>query len=131
MAYYATISELIKSVKDQEISYRNIHDNIFLRNKGEIIGIPYSSVIRNYMPFFESCVVMDNFSDSEKVIYRFKPKKLSYDLYGTTELWSVLLELNHMISILDFNLEKRIKVYEPKSFLKLLNEVLILEGVIS
>ena len=40
--------------------------------------------------------------DDELSLYKYKPKKLSLDLYDTTELWSVLLELNNMYSVIDF-----------------------------
>jgi hypothetical protein len=130
MQFYATIQELIDSVDDMEISYRKLHTNAYVKNNDEIIKIPYKSILQDYRPFFESTIVTAEFTNSEVTKYRFKPKRLSDDLYGTTELWSVLLDLNNMYSIIDFNLEKSIKVYEPKEFLKLLNEVLILEGIV-
>ena len=128
-SYYPTIQELIDSVNDLEVSYRNLHTNIYIKNKGEIIKIPYKSIIKEYLPFFQSTVVELKLSHAEVIIYRFKPKKLSYDLYGTTELWSALLELNNIYSIIDFDFEK-VKVFEPKEFIQLLNEVMILEGIL-
>lgn len=130
MAYYATISELINSVKDMEVSYRNLHTNIYIKNNDEIIKIPYKSILKDYLNFFKDTLVESDFSVSEIHKYKFKPKKLSYDLYGTTELWSALLEVNNMMSIIDFTLDKPIKVFEPKSFKKLLNEVMIMEDII-
>ena len=129
MAFYATIQELIDSVNDMEISYRNLHTNIYIKNKDDVIKIPYKSIIREYLPYLQSSVVELKFSPEEVSKYRFKPKKLSYDLYGTTELWSALLELNQLYSIIEFNKEVY-KVFEPKEFMALLNEVLILEDVL-
>ena len=131
MAYYATINELIQSINTTEISYRNLHTNVYINNSGQIVKIPYKSIIREYLPFFKSAVVPADFTASEIATYRYKPKKLSYDLYGTTELWSALLELNNMYSTIDFTLEKQINIFEPRAFKKLLNEVMILEKVIS
>ena len=129
MAFYATIQELIDSVKDMEISYRNLHTNVYIKNKDDTIKIPYKSIIMEYLPYFKSSVVELKLSPEEVSKYRFKPKKLSYDLYGTTELWSALLELNQLYSIIEFNKEVY-KVFEPKEFMTLLNEVLILEDVL-
>lgn len=129
MAYYATIGELIESVNDAEISYRNLHTNLFIKSNDAVIKVPYKSITREYSNFFSEAAVIAELSSDEYFTYRFKPKKLSYDLYGTTELWSVLLELNGLNSIIEFDLE-RVKVYEPSTFMKLLNEVLILEKVI-
>lgn len=128
-SYYPTIQELIDSVNDLEVSYRNLHTNIYIKNKGGIIKVPYKSIIKEYLPFFQSTVVELKLSHAEVIMYRFKPKKLSYDLYGTTELWSALLELNNIYSIIDFDFEK-VKVFEPKEFIQLLNEVMILEGIL-
>lgn len=130
MQYYSTIQELIDSVNDMEISYRNLHTNVYIKNKEDIIKIPYKSIIRDYLPFLKQSVVELPLTPNEVVLYRYKPKKLSLDLYGTTELWSALLEINHLYSTVDFNLEK-VKVFEPKEFKKLLNEVLILEGIMT
>ena len=130
MAFYATIQELIDSVNDMEISYRNLHTNVYIKNKDDIIKIPYKSIIREYLPYFKSSVVELKLGPEEAPKYKFKPKKLSYDLYGTTELWSALLELNQLYSIIEFDKEVY-KVFEPKEFMKLLNEVLIIENVLT
>ena len=57
--------------------------------------------------------------------YKFKPKSLSMDLYGTTELWSAILRINDIISISEFSL-KKIRLFTT-DILSVLNEVLILE----
>lgn len=129
-SYYSTIQELIDSVKDMEVSYRNLHTNIYINNKGETIKIPYKSIVAEYLPILKSSAVELPLTDNEIILYRFKPKKLSYDLYGTTELWSSLLELNDVYSIIDFDFET-VKVFDPKEFVKLLNEVLIIENILS
>lgn len=130
MPFYATIQELIDSVKDMEISYRNLHTNVYIKNKDDTIKIPYKSILKEYMPFLQSTVLTLQLTAPEVSLYRFKPKKLSYDLYGTTELWSALLEINRMYSIVEFNQEEY-KVFDPKEFKTLLNEVMILENVLT
>lgn len=130
MAFYATIQELIDSVKDMEISYRNLHTNVYIKNKDDTIKIPYKSILKEYMPFLQSTVLNLQLTAPEVSLYRFKPKKLSYDLYGTTELWSALLEINRMYSIVEFNQEEY-KVFDPKEFKTLLNEVMILENILT
>ena len=130
MAFYATIQELIDSVKDMEISYRNLHTNVYIKNKDDTIKIPYKSILKEYMPFLQSTVLNLRLTAPEVSLYRFKPKKLSYDLYGTTELWSALLEINRMYSIVEFNQEEY-KVFDPKEFKTLLNEVMILENILT
>ena len=38
--------------------------------------------------------------------YRFNPKLLSYNLYGTTELWFLILHANEISSVSEFDLQK-------------------------
>ena len=38
--------------------------------------------------------------------YRYNPKLLSYDIYGTTELWFFILMANELYSISEFDLRK-------------------------
>lgn len=129
MAFYSTITELIESVNEEEISYRNLHTNAYIKNNNEIIKIPYKSIISDYMPFLKETAIDATFTDDEKEMYRYKPKMLSNDLYDTTELWSALLELNNMVSIADFQTEK-IKVFDPDELKELLNEIMIMEGIL-
>ena len=131
MRFYATIQELIDSIKQEEVSYRNLHTPIYLTNNNEeTIRIPYKSIIRDYLPALRKTTVMSNFSEREKIKYRFKPKMLSNDLYGTPELWSALLEVNGYLSLLDLTMERPMLVFDPREFRKMLNEVMILEEII-
>lgn len=38
--------------------------------------------------------------------YRYNPKLLSYDIYGTTELWFFILMANELYSMTEFDLKK-------------------------
>lgn len=137
MRYYATVDELIQQIKTADISYRNLHTPVFIRYTDRYTGdmdtykIPYKSVIGDYMPVLRSTAILVNFDEREATKYKFKPKMLSNDLYGTTELWSALLELNYFVSIIDFRLDKPIRVFDPQLFKNYLNEVMILEGILS
>lgn len=129
MKYYATIDELINSIKQEEVSYRNTHTSIYVREDGEIIKIPYKSILREYRDYFKSAIMEVKFLPKDETTYNYKPKALSLKLYNTTELWSALLELNNVYSIAEFVFGV-CKIYEPRKFKALVNEVLILEDVI-
>lgn len=132
MAYYASISDLIKSVEDMQLSYRKLHSYATIQSgeNGEYIKIPFDSITKKYMDFLSKSAIPATFNDTEISTYRYKPKRLSLDLYGTTELWHALLELNNIYSVVEFTLEKQIMVFEPKTVKKLLNEVMILEDLV-
>lgn len=129
--YYATISDLIRSIDHEEISYRNLHTTFCIRENGtDTIQVPYKSIIREYIDLMNEDAVSVKLPDDEVRIYQYKPKKLSLDLYGTTELWAGLLELNHMYSILNFDCMKPFLVFNPGTVRKKINEILIAEEVI-
>lgn len=129
LSFYSTITELIESIDEEEITYRNLHTNAYIKNGNDTIKIPYKSLISDYMPFLKETAIPATFTDDEKEMYRYKPKMLSNDLYDTTELWSALLELNNMTSVLDFQTEN-ILVFDPDEMKEMLNEAMILEGIL-
>ena len=130
ISFYATIQELIDSVEDMEISYRKLHTGIHIKNKDEIIKVPYQSIVRTYLPYFKDMIVTAELTPEEISLYKFKPKKLSYDLYGTTELWADLLKLNGCVSIAEFEPDF-IRVYDPNTFKEYLNEIMIADSKVS
>ena len=68
-------------------------------------------------------------TDDGIISHRYRPKMLSYDLYGTTELWFLLLNLNGCKSIMEFT-PKKIKFYDPDRLKSYINEILVLEGIL-
>lgn len=97
---------------------------------GEIIQIPYLSLINKYRDFLSE-IVTDRFplSDADYRKYKYSPTRLSFDLYGTTSYAYALMELNNCPSIIDFN-KKWLRVYDPKKLPDYINEIYIKEGLI-
>lgn len=128
--YYSTIQELIDQIETKEISYRNLHTTFCIRQNNEVIQVPYKSMIREYMDLMAEDAITVSLPADEVRMYKFKPKKLSYDLYGTVELWAGLLELNKMYSTMDLTCEKPFLVFNPETVKEKINEILIQEGVL-
>ncbi len=131
MAIPATITELIEWGKNEEISYRNLHTEAYINDldNDRIIKIPLNDTMSAYRYFLDPYLIEFELHDEELQLYQFKPKSLSYKLYGTTELWALLLMINNCVSKIDFN-KKKIKVLDPKNIKSFINEVLILEKVL-
>lgn len=131
MALPTTIDDLIDWGKTQEISYRNLNGRVYINNlsNNEVIRIPLNSVMGEYRYFLKPYMVEITMNDEELYLYQYKPKSLSYKLYGTTELWSTLLMINNCVSKIDFD-KAKIKVLDPKRIKGFINEVLILEKII-
>lgn len=62
--------------------------------------------------------------DYQKYIYQ--PKKMSNFLYGTVELWPVLMSINQIYSITDFN-KQTVNILSEEG-LELIQEILIKES---
>ena len=142
----ASMGEQISDLKSLEISYRNLHntaDIIYNKNitgdnggiKYDInITISYMSIISKYRHILSgipNLIVKVKFDDKMARKYKYNPKRLSYDIYSTTELWFELLRLNYCSSITEFTLKNNIvNVYNVNQIKDILNEIMILEGII-
>lgn len=127
----ATMTEQISNIKSMEISYRVLHPTMKLTDKqsGRTIEIPFMSLVNKYKDFLSKAVEEVELDDALQLKYQYNPKGVSFDLYGTTELWDVILILNNAKSIIDFT-PKKLKYYNSSKLKPLLNELMILEGAV-
>lgn len=105
------VDKFISDGKNQVLSLDNFYDTILTRdiNKEDSIArIPFDDFFIKYREQLKTCIQF--YSLSESMFY--KPKSLSYELYGTTELWLALLRVNEMRNITEFHLPI-IRIYNP------------------
>lgn len=131
MDFPATIEEQVEDMQGQELGYPQIHNYCTIDNlvSEETLLVPYSSLINKYRHFLTPYVGNFEVPADLRRAFRYAPKALSYYIYRTTEMWSVLLDLNNCKSTMDFDKEVY-KVYDPYNITSMINEILILEGVI-
>ena len=72
----------------------------------------------------ENCVKI-TLSEELFNVYQYRPKYLSLKLYGYTDLWHLILWINDMTSVTQFN-KKIIYVYDPDA-LDVLDRIISLE----
>ena len=109
-------------INNSELSLKHVMNNS--ANEKFIINI--SNLFEKYYELLLDNTVIVVLTDEEYLKYRFKPKVLSYDLYGTMELHYMLLRLNHVYSVTNFDF-KEVRVFNT-NILSLLNEIMILEN---
>ena len=80
------------------------------------------NVIYDYEEEFKILSQTIEMTDSEYHKYRFKPKLLAYDLYCSTELFFVILYINGMYNIKDFD-RRIIKLISKKNMTDLLEAI--------
>lgn len=111
-----TIQDYIDTYRDQTVSYDTLHlyeaAKFNMDSSGVNYGVLPSDLVTNkYKKDLEEIVITKKYTAVEKIKYKYNPWLLSYDLYGTTEYWFMLLELNHLYSATEFTLD-RVKVYK-------------------
>jgi hypothetical protein len=121
-----TISDLIEYGKSLDISHDKLHFKAKIENSdGSITIINYMSLLDRYMEYLNPVIKTVTLSDAEFSKYKFQPKTLSFEMYGTTELWSLILRINNLTSAAQFTL-KTLKLPTTDIF-EVLNEIIILE----
>lgn len=109
-------------INNSELSLKYVMNNS--ANEKFIINI--TNLFEKYYELLLDNTVIVVLTDEEYLKYRFKPKVLSYDLYGTMELHYMLLRLNYVYSVTNFDF-KEVRVFNT-NILSLLNEIMILEN---
>ena len=96
----------VSSAKGIELS----HNNMQFKVKNDGVIIPYQTIIGRFHNILTPYITTYTLSDRDYQKYYQKPKLLSYDLYGTPELWSSILYINNMVSVANFT-QKTIKIF--------------------
>lgn len=109
-----SISELIKYGNSNDlISFESL--NIYDKGK-----FNYNSIY-DYIDILKKSSVNVKLTEEECLEYKFKPKLLSYKVYGDPEYFYIILIINNMTSVKDFTLDNtRIKLIKKD----LLSEIL-------
>ena len=103
------IEDFINTGKDN--SYNLENTNFY--NEIDGIQIPVKSIFfETYRGLILNNCIKVKMSDKKLNRYRYRPKLLSYDLYGTTDLWHLILWINNMYSVTQFN-ESSIYIFNP------------------
>lgn len=98
-----TISQFISMKDNDNITYKNFS---ILQRSSKEPNIMYSieNVIYDYMEEIKQYRKLVAVSDIDKIKYKYKPKLLAYDIYGSTETYFIIMALNGLHNIKDFDL---------------------------
>ena len=123
----STIQAVIASGLDNRMTARELSIKEVLTNSaGEKFVINMFNLFEKYYELLTDNSIIVVLSDEEYKRYRFNPRLLSKDLYGTPELHYMLLRLNHMYSVVEFDLTE-IRVFN-RDVVSMLNEIMVLES---
>lgn len=113
-----TLEEFIEAGAGITISY----DNLSMVDEIQNTRIPIYNVLSDYIPELMVSAVTITLTEPEYFKYRFKPKLLAIDIYGNPELYFVILILNNMCSVKEFDI-KKIKMLPTSAMNDLLSAI--------
>lgn len=117
-----TVEEFIELGIADDITYENFSILAEIAGNKVNIRFPENNVIYDYIKELKSNTVILEFDDESYIRYRYKPKKLAYDIYGSTEVYFIILAINSMCSFKEFN-KKRVKVLYKRDMEELLTAI--------
>lgn len=115
-----TLSDFIReySVEDLRVDAFHLKEVFFQNGMKHKIVVNGDNIADKYSAELEENKKIVEFTTKEYYKYRYNPKLLSYDVYGTTELWFFILMANEIYTITEFDLRK-IKMFDAAIISKL------------
>ena len=104
-----TLSDFISeySIEDLRIDAFYLQQVFWDKNKmTHKVVVNENNIADKYANELEENKHIVELTTKEYYKYRYNPKLLSYDIYGTTELWFFILMANELYSISEFDLRK-------------------------
>lgn len=98
-----TVENFIKVMSMETISFEQL--SFLDKTDSDVVMITYN-ILNDYKDEIDSLTVTINLSDEEFLKYCYKPRLLSYDVYGDTEMFFIILFINNICSVKDFNKRK-------------------------
>lgn len=95
-----TIEEFVKSGKSVSLTYKSFS---FLETMSNNTQVSVLDVLHDYMDELRDASILVKLSDAEYRKYMYKPKLLCYDIYGSPELYFIILLINDMADVKEFN----------------------------
>ena len=87
------------------------------------------NVIHTYMDEMKKKRKIVSVTESERIKYAYKPKLLAYDVYASTELFFILLALNGMCNMKQFDLiERKFFALTPQDCAQFMSDIYNAEG---
>lgn len=121
----ARITDYIRDYKNTPVTQEKIQLKDWNEIDGKISILGNEPLILKYETELNDYLVDYKLNERQYQKYQFNPKLLSYDYYGTTEMWSLILHANEIFSACELTMNP-VKMYSPQVF-ELLKTILNLE----
>jgi len=95
-----TIDQLVSAGKNVILTY----NNLAILEKIQYMHLPIDNIIYTYIDELKKYIIPIKLTEMELVRYKYKPKLLAFDVYGSTDLYFVIMALNGIIDVRDFTM---------------------------
>lgn len=131
MAVFRTFSPYEQSTMDRYVEEGkklpfSRTSNLFRTKTGDVVT-PYQTIVCRYYDSLKTYITEKTLTKEEQEKYKYNPRFLCYDLYGTPELWADILYINNMVSVTQFK-KSTIKVFNTSIIDALIEIKLIIEN---
>lgn len=117
------------STLESFINYKNLDNNVYYKDlsifeksiDGKSVLLSYN-ILNDYRKEIFDFIIPITLTDEEFQKYQYQPKKLAYDLYGSTEYYYMILFINSMTNIKEFN-RRRINLMRAKDMSSVLSAI--------
>ena len=117
------------STLESFINYKNLDNNVYYKDlaiyeksiDGKSVLLSYN-ILNDYRKEIFDFVIPITLTNEEFQKYQYQPKKLAYDLYGSTEYYYMILFINSMTNIKEFN-RRRINLMRAKDMSSVLSAI--------
>ena len=123
----STIQSIIDEGLDLKMTMNDLcFREVMTNSSGEMFVINMYNLYEKYYELLLEHTTTVTLSDEEYRKYRFQPKRLARDLYGNQDIYYLLLRVNHIYSVINFDFTE-MKVFNS-NIIQLLNEIIVLES---
>ena len=114
----STIHDFINSAPSNSITYESTS---FLEKFTTLTMVSYN-IFNDYLDEMLDLSVSVALSDQEYNRYVYRPKLLAYDVYGSTEVYFIIMMLNNICNVKEFDF-KKVKMLRVEDMEKVISAV--------
>jgi len=118
MAIMKTINSIQQFISNKPTIGTDYQNMSLVEERGNIQFPVVNLITDDYFDEFKKASVRVELTEDEILKYKYSPKLLSYDIYDNAELYYIILRLNDLYNVKDFNLGKKYLYLIPKAKLK-------------
>ena len=127
MTNKSTINAIISEGKHLKMTMADLSfKEVLYNSSSEKFVVNMTNIFEKYYELLLENVYTVELTEEEYMKYKFNPKLLAQDIYGNKELAFLILRVNYMTSLIEFD-KRELRLFSPYKLKSLLNEIKVLE----